>query len=353
MSLALEQAKINLGNTKENPSVGCVITKKNSIISLGRTSTKGRPHAEKNAIDFSTTSLNNASLYVTLEPCSHYGLTAPCTKKIIKKKIKKVFFSIIDPDKRSKNKSTKLLNSNRIIVNKGILSKQVKDFYRSYYKSKNSILPFVTCKLAISKDYFTINKKNKWITNDFSRSRGHLIRSLNDCIITTSRTISTDNSKLTCRIPGLIDRTPSRIILDRCLKIPLNSHVIKDADKYKTIIFYNKDNLKKIKMLKKNKVKLFKIPIDKYNQLNLDKALIKAKTLGFNRVLLESGITITNNFFKKNLVDDLYIFVSNKNLGKNGMANIGEKIKLFLKRKKSYKEKVNLFGEKLLKFKIK
>ena len=113
MRLALAQAQKNLGNTKENPSVGCVITKNNSIISIGFTSINGRPHAEQNAINLSKTNLKNSELYVTLEPCSHYGKTSPCTKSIIKNGIKKVFFSINDPDLRSYNKSTKLLRRKR------------------------------------------------------------------------------------------------------------------------------------------------------------------------------------------------------------------------------------------------
>ena len=98
MRLALDQAHRNLGNTKTNPSVGCVITKNNSVISVGCTSINGRPHAEANAINFSKNNLKNSNLYVTLEPCSHYGKTSPCTSTIIKSKIKKVFFSITDPD---------------------------------------------------------------------------------------------------------------------------------------------------------------------------------------------------------------------------------------------------------------
>ena len=109
MSLALKQAMINLGNTKKNPSVGCVITKNNSIISTGRTGRSGRPHAEYNAIKNIRKNLINSSLYVTLEPCSHYGKTPPCVKEIIKRKVKKVFFSIKDPDQRSYNKSFKIL----------------------------------------------------------------------------------------------------------------------------------------------------------------------------------------------------------------------------------------------------
>ena len=106
MKLALAQAQRNVGNTKTNPSVGCVIVKNGSLISAGFTSYNGRPHAEYNAINFSREKLCNSDLYVTLEPCSHFGKTAPCTKSIIKNKIKRVYFSIKDPDPRTYNKSS-------------------------------------------------------------------------------------------------------------------------------------------------------------------------------------------------------------------------------------------------------
>ena len=161
MELALRQARINLGNTKENPSVGCVVIKNNSLISAGHTTFNGRPHAEHNAINNSKEELLNSSLYVTLEPCSHYGKTPPCVKKIIKNKIKTVYFSIIDPDLRSLNKSAKVFRRSNIKVNIGLNSKKIQNFYKSYVQFKKNKLPFVTCKLAISKDFFTINKKKK------------------------------------------------------------------------------------------------------------------------------------------------------------------------------------------------
>tara|TARA_B100001123_G_scaffold217994_1_gene246125 strand:- start:1419 stop:2522 length:1104 start_codon:yes stop_codon:yes gene_type:complete len=352
MRLAFSQANKNLGNTNENPSVGCVITKNNSVISSGYTGLNGRPHAEINAINFSKTSLKNSDLYVTLEPCSHYGKTPPCTRSIIKNKIKRVFFSILDPDLRSYNKSSNILKNKRISVYKGIYSNKISSFYRSYIKSKSNFLPFVTCKIAVSKDFFTINKKKEWITNKFSRGRVHLIRSNHDCIITSSKTIISDNSQLTCRINGLKYKSPSRIILDSKLKIPLNSKIIKEANNFRTIIFYNKFNKKKIKQLKDLNIQTFKIPLDAEKNLNLKIALIKAKQLGFYRIFLEAGKKMTISFFYKNLVDELKLFISNKNLGKNGISSIKKNLKLFLKNKNSHLERVNLFGDKLITYKI-
>ena len=131
MQLALNQAKKNLGNTKTNPSVGCVITKNGSLIGMGSTGFGGRPHAEANAIKSSKINLNKSNIYITLEPCSHYGKTPPCTKAIIKNRISKVFFSVKDPDKRSYDKSIKILRDNGVKVEIGHLSNRLNSFYKS------------------------------------------------------------------------------------------------------------------------------------------------------------------------------------------------------------------------------
>ena len=347
------QAQRSLGNTKQNPSVGCVIVKNSSIVGTGFTSFGGTPHAEVNAIKSAKKNASNSDLFVTLEPCSHYAKTPPCTKYIIQNKIKKVFFSINDPDSRSFNKSSKKLRKNGIFVNKGAFRKEINFFYRSYLKFKKKNLPFVTSKLAISKDFYTISKNNEWITNKFSRGRVHLLRSYHDCIMTSSETIINDNPQLTCRINGLNNRSPSRIVLDNKLKISINSKIVKESSIFHTIVFYNKNNKQKIKLLKKLNVKLYKISLDKDGKLDLIKLLFKTKKLGFSRVFLESGIRLTTSFLKRDLIDDFKLFISSKNLGKSGSGNIKKYLRFFLKNKKKVIEKVNLYGEKLISYKLK
>ena len=136
MNLALNQASISLGNTKGNPAVGCVIVRNNTLIGAGYTSINGRPHAEHNAINLLKKNVKGSELYVTLEPCSHYGKTPPCVNTIIKSGIKRVFFSSKDPDLRSYNKSIKLFKKNKIIARNGILYLDIREFYKSYIQSK-------------------------------------------------------------------------------------------------------------------------------------------------------------------------------------------------------------------------
>ena len=245
MELAYLQAKKVLGNTKENPAVGCVIVKDNQVISAAHTSIGGRPHAERNALFVSQKKSINASLYVTLEPCSHYGKTGPCTLLIKKHKIKKVFYSMNDPDYRSFNKSELFFKANKIKLKKNILKFIAMNFYKSYINSKNKTLPYVMAKIAVSKDFYTIDQKRKWITNEFSRKRVHLLRGIHDCLLTSSVTINKDNPSFSCRISGLEHTTPICIIIDRNLDININSKIVNNAKKKKTIIFYHCGNEKK------------------------------------------------------------------------------------------------------------
>ena len=352
MGLALMQASKVLGKTKTNPAVGCVIVKNNNVISAASTSINGRPHAESNALKNIKKNDKNVSLYSTLEPCTHYGKTSPCVNKIANKKIKKVFFSIKDPDIRTYSKSTSILRKNKIRVSSNIISLQVNNFYRSYIKFKKKRFPFVTCKLAVSKDLYLNNRRSKNITNHFSRSRAHLLRYNHDCIFSSSSTVIDDNPKFTCRIPGLVKTLPARVILDSGLKIPINYNIIRFAKQHRTIIFYNKINKYKIKNLKKMNIKLFRAPLDSNGRFDLKKILFKVKSLGYSRILLESGLKLSNSFFKQKLVDDFYLFISNKKVkpyGKNCIKNL---LKLHIKNKKYENIKVNLFDDKLIKYKI-
>ena len=353
MGLALKQAKINLGNTKENPSVGCVIVNKNQLIGAGVTSLNGRPHGEYNAIKSVKKNLKNSIIYVTLEPCSHFGLTPPCVNLIIKKKIKKVFFSILDPDKRTFNKSKKILNKNKILVKKGIFSNSVKKFYESYILYKKKRLPYVTYKMAVSKDFYTVNNKKKWITNVYSRSRVHLMRANHDCIISTSKTVIKDNPRLDCRIPGLENKSPSRIILDSKLNIPINSNIVKTAKKNPTIIFYNKEKRSKISILNKRGIKLYKVSLNKNNKLNIKEILYKIGKIGYSRVFVESGKTLAKSFLSEKLINEFNLFISNYKFNNRGKNNIKKFFNVYFRNALKKKEKVNLFGEQLINYKLK
>jgi diaminohydroxyphosphoribosylaminopyrimidine deaminase/5-amino-6-(5-phosphoribosylamino)uracil reductase len=348
--LAFQQAEINLGSTNNNPSVGCIVVKNNSVISSGHTSLNGRPHAEKNSLK-NNLDYKNSNLYVTLEPCSHYGKTPPCVKKIISKRIKRVIFSINDYDFRSKNKAEKKLKNNKIIVKKFILRNYARDFYKSYFLKDSDRIPFIDAKLAVSKDYFTINKKKKWITNRKSRNLGNFLRSKYDCLLTTSKTINNDNPLLDCRIESLEKKTPTLIILDRYFIIKKNIKIFKKVNR-KIYIMTNVKNLEKEKFLKKKGIKLVKYTNSNDENTTLVNIFMKIKKLGFNRIFIESGATFISQLINKKLINNLYLFKSSKNLSAKGKNNCNLNRIKKIKMTKKNEVKVNLFGDNLYKVKL-
>ena len=202
MKLAINLARSRKGLTGDNPSVGCIIVKNDTIISIGQTGYNGRPHAEHSAIKNSFEKLKGSKMYVTLEPCNHYGKTPPCTKNIIKSGISELIYSMEDIDKRVKGKSFKILSSKKIKVKRGLLKEDAKDLYDSYIKNRTSKLPYVTAKIAVSKNKLIYSKGTKRITDKNSDKITHFLRYKNDSIMISSKTLNIDNPKLTCRLIG-------------------------------------------------------------------------------------------------------------------------------------------------------
>ena len=343
LDLAFQIAESNIGKTKINPSVGSVVVKNNTVISSGVTSINGRPHSEFNALK-KLKNCAGASLYTTLEPCTHFGKTPPCVNIILKKKIKSVYYSFEDPDLRTFNKAKKILNLNGVKCKK-FRSKKYHKFYKSYFLNKKLSIPFVTAKIAISKDYFTSSKKNKWITNYFSRKISHLLRNKHDCVISTSRSINVDDSLLNCRIEGLNNSKPDLFILDQNLKLKKKLSLNKLLKKRKTYLITNKDNIKKAVYYKKKGYKIL-LTDDLSIKNNFYLFLKKIYAMGYSKILIETGLTFLNNLLKKRLINELYIFKSNNKLGKNGFNNDTVK---FLRKISPKILTINLNGDKLLK----
>ena len=326
MNLAFNLARDRAGLTGKNPPVGCVIVKNDEIISIGQTGLMGRPHAEFNAIKSSKKKLKNSSIYVSLEPCTHYGQTPPCSNLIIKSKVKKVIFSIIDIDKRTRNKSSKLFKSKKIIVKSGLLKKEANKIYKPYFFSKSNNLPFVTGKLAVSKDNFIYSKKKLRITNKYSDKITHLLRYKNDSILISSKALNSDNPKLNCRIEGLSNFSPKRIILDRCLSIKRNSYIYSTTVNKNTVIFYNTGKKKKINILKKRGIKLIKLPVNDDNLFDLKLVLKKIFSIGCRNLLVEGGKNLTDSFLKNKLFNEFYLFKSPNKLGSIGKFNVSNQL---------------------------
>ena len=343
LNLAFQLAEKNLGHTKLNPSVGSVIVKNDTVISSGVTSMSGRPHSEYNALK-NLKNCSGATLYTTLEPCTHYGKTPPCVDIIVRKKIKYVFYAFEDPDVRTFKKAKKILNNNGISC-KLIKSKDYSNFYKGYYINKKSEIPYITAKIALSKDYLTINKKNKWITNIFSRKTVHLLRYKYDCILSTSKSVNYDNSLLNCRINGLDKYKPALFIVDLNLKLRKNLLLNSLLKKRKTYLITLKKNLKKIKNYKKIGYKIILIN-SLENKKDFEKLNKKIYKMGYSRMFIETGPTFLKSLIKNKIIDELFIFKSINKLGKKGKNNISIN---YLKKFSPKLLKINLNGDKLYK----
>jgi len=317
MKLAINLARARKGLTGDNPSVGCIIVKNDEIISIGQTGYNGRPHAEDSAIKNSFEKLKGSKMYVTLEPCNHYGKTPPCTKSIIKSGISELIYSIEDIDKRVKGKSFKILSNKKIKVKRGLLKEDAKDLYDSYIINRTSKLPYVTAKIAVSKNKLIYSKGTKRITDMNSDKITHYLRYKNDSIMISSKTLNIDNPKLTCRLKGYGKFSPKRIVLDKNLDIKLTSYIFKSAKKGNTIIFYNSSNIAKNKILKKKGVILIKTKLNNEGLLDLKIVLRKLYTLGTRTLLVEGGDKVTKNLIKNRLIDTFYLFQSPKILRVN------------------------------------
>ena len=344
MNLAINLAKNQKGITGTNPPVGCVIVKNKQVISFGATNVNGRPHAETVALSKNKKENIGSTVYLTLEPCSHYGKTPPCTNSLIKSKVFKVIYSIEDYDSRSFNKSKKILTTKKIKTESGLLSKKVKKLYKSYIYIKKNKLPYVVGKIACSSNYYILKKKN-FITNLYSRNTSHLLRYQNQAILTSYKTINNDDPKLSCRLNGLKKFSPIKIILDRDLKININSYVIKNSINLKTIIFHNSKNINKILILKKKGVKLIFFDVEKDNYFDLRKIIKKIYNLNIHTILIECGKKLTNKFLSNNLINEFYLFKGNKYLKNRDKIKVLN-IKTKLNRNFKHKNYINTYLDK-------
>ena len=316
MKLAINLARARKGLTGENPSVGCLIVKDDKIISIGQTGYNGRPHAESNAINNSFQNLEGAKMYVTLEPCNHYGKTPPCTKSIIRSGIKEVFYSINDIDNKVKGKSFKILTKKKIKVRRGLLRKEAIDLYDSYIVNRKYRVPYVTAKIAVSKNKLIYSEKVKRITTLNSDKLSHYLRFKNDGLMISSNTLNIDNPKLNCRLNGYEKYSPKRIILDKNLDIRMNTYIYKSANNNNTIIFHYSSNHSKIKKLRKKGIYLIKSKLNTKKKFDLKTILKKLFSLGIKNLLVEGGEKITKNMLKNKLINQFYLFESLKTLPK-------------------------------------
>ncbi|MFZ9470199.1 MAG: bifunctional diaminohydroxyphosphoribosylaminopyrimidine deaminase/5-amino-6-(5-phosphoribosylamino)uracil reductase RibD [Rickettsiales bacterium] len=334
INLALNLSLKNIGLTAENPSVGCVIVKDSIILATGITSISGRPHAEINAINKISDKniLKNSTLYVSLEPCSHFGKTSPCVDEIIKYQFQKVVIASIDPDIRVNGAGIKKMREAGIEVAVGVCREKMEKINRGFFSAKKFGLPFVTMKIASSFDGKIATKTNesKWITCQKSREFAHNLRSKNQAIIIGGNSIKQDNPLLNTRLEGLENISPIPIIISKNINFSFNEKIFTENKSPQKIIITNADNLNKNQnlqnWLKQNDghqaLYIREINKDDLNFIDLKLALQELVKLNINSVLVEGGGQIFSEFLRQNLVDELIWIKSPIIIGNDGIPAI-------------------------------
>lgn len=319
-------AKKNFGSTFPNPVVGCIIVNKNKVVGSGVTAPEGRPHAEEIALKQAGNNTKGATMYVTLEPCFHNSRNGSCTEQILRSGIKFIYIAKHDPDRRTNKKSIIKLKKNDIIVNTGLTSDKTISLNNFFFQSLKNKRPFIKVKMAISCDEKIAwpNYHSKWISNSKSRDYAHQIRFSSQAIFTTVKTIIKDNPRFTVRKKNKIIKYIPTIIVDKLLKIPLKSKILKDISKKRIIIFTSTIG-KKNEYLKKIGCEIIFIKTKHNNQLNLKIVFKKIYELKINDILVEAGGIFFTSLLKNKLIDELHLFKTKKKIGNRGKPLIIDK----------------------------
>lgn len=318
IQLTLELAKRGIGKVSPNPLVGCVITKNNKIIGAGFHTKYGDDHAEINAINSAQETLEGSTLYVNLEPCTHYGNTPPCVDRIIKEKIKRVVIGTLDVNPLVNGKSIKKLKDAGVQVKAGLLEKECIELNNFFFKFISKKLPYVTLKAAVTLDgkIADVNSNSEWISSSESRKYVHSLRNKYDAVLIGANTALIDNPQLTVRhIDG---RNPWRIILDPKLSLPLNLKLFQKNFDKRTVLVISENGLKKkrkLSELEKLGVKIITVKKQVNNKTDLKFLLKELSKRNITSVLVEGGSKVFTSFLKQKLFDDLLVFISPKLIG--------------------------------------
>ena len=318
MALALKLSQFGRKAVGANPMVGCVISRDDKIIAQDYHRLYGEAHAEINALDKINYKGANTKVYITLEPCSHFGKTPPCAEALIRAGVKKVFIAMLDPNPLVSGRGVKALQDSGIEVEIGLLEEKANEINRGFVKRMRSGLPFVTSKIAMSLDGRTAmkNGESKWITSEASRKDVQMLRSLNQAILTGSGTIKSDNPMMTVRNENA-DSNPLRVVID-------SNNVITD----KTLNIFSSDA--ETLILNNNNSEMLS-----NGKLDLKSALIKLGEMGINNLLLEAGSGLNGAMTKAGLIDEFIIYTAPIILGSDAnpmieipLTKMSDKIKL-------------------------
>jgi diaminohydroxyphosphoribosylaminopyrimidine deaminase/5-amino-6-(5-phosphoribosylamino)uracil reductase len=317
MRRAIELAKGGIGFVNPNPLVGAVIVKDGKIIGEGFHEKYGCLHAERNALKNCKEDCKGADMFVTLEPCCHYGKNPPCTEAVIASGVKRVFVGSFDPNPLVAGKGISILRENGIEVVENVLREEcdaLNDIFFHYITTKT---PYVIMKTAVSADgkIATVTGNSKWITNEKSRAHTHETRKRAAAILVGVNTVIADNPMLNCRCEN--PSNPIRVICDSTLRIPLNSQVVKTANEIPTYVATVSENAEKITALEKSGVHIINTA-EKNNRVDLADLMKKLGEMQIDSVLIEGGGEIHASALKAGIVNKLQIYIAPKIIGGDG-----------------------------------
>jgi diaminohydroxyphosphoribosylaminopyrimidine deaminase/5-amino-6-(5-phosphoribosylamino)uracil reductase len=322
MELALSLGRRGLGRTWPNPAVGAVIVKDGVIIGRGWTQPGGRPHAEVEALRRAGPAARGATLYVTLEPCSHHGKSPPCADAVIAAGIARVVSAIEDPNPEVAGAGHARLRAAGIAVDIGVGANEARHDHAGHISRMCRGRPHVMLKLAISADgkAGAAGRRPIAITGEAVRDRVHLLRAQNDAIMVGIGTALADDPMLTCRLPGMAKTSPVRIVADSMLRLPLNSRLVKSAAETPVWLIAGMAAPQAAEFrLLPHGVEVLRLS-DSTDPLDLKDALGFLATKGITRLMVEGGPTLAAAMIAADLVDEAVLFHSAKVVGADGIA---------------------------------
>lgn len=317
MQLALALGRRGLGRTWPNPAVGAVVVKDGVIAGRGWTQPGGRPHAETEALKRAGKQAKGATIYVTLEPCSHHGKTPPCVDAIVRAGIARVVSALEDPNPEVAGQGYAKLRERGIAVETGLGAEEAARQHAGHIRRMRQGRPQVLLKLAASADGKAglPGRKPALITGDAARARVHQMRAESDAILIGVGTVLSDDPHLTCRLPGMIEQSPVRVILDAKLRMPLATSLVGTARETPTWVFGASGTSPMAEdILKAKGVEVFRVEA-KAGLLDLVAVLKILAGRGITRLMVEGGPTVAAAFVQADLVDAVALFRSPNELG--------------------------------------
>jgi diaminohydroxyphosphoribosylaminopyrimidine deaminase/5-amino-6-(5-phosphoribosylamino)uracil reductase len=323
MRAALALAARGLGRVWPNPAVGCVLVSPDRhVIARGWTQPGGRPHAETEALRQAGAAARGATAFVSLEPCSHHGKTPPCAEALIATGIVRCVAAMEDPDPRVQGRGLEKLRAAGVEVLSGVLASEAAELNAGFLLRVKTGRPLVTLKIASTLDgrIALANGESRWITGEAARARVHLMRAQHDAVLVGSGTAAADDPALTCRLPGLEDRRPVRILLDRDLSLSLSAKLVTSAQSHPTWILAEAGAIAaRGETYRAAGVELVEGSLDGAGRLDLKAVMSELGRRGLTRILVEGGSRLSAALLAQDLVDRLSWFRSAGIIGGEGI----------------------------------